>query len=564
MSDSISSHPSLPVLTAGQMRACDEYTMQTGTPSRVLMERAAMAVVRCIRDSYPACTPIRVLCGGGNNGGDGFAAARFLSGGAAGIAYAVSVLYLGHLTTDGKPDAARMSAECARQYDMAVSAGTKVQTLKDEASADAWASALPDDTVLLDAVFGIGLDRPVAGLTAHLFDLLRARNMTAVAVDIPSGIHADTGAVMGTALPCAVTVTMQALKPGLLLYPGADFCGRIAAADIGIDVPGGLSSLPPEQQTVFRLVGRDELLHVLPPRARRTHKGTYGSLALAVGSCGMAGAAVLAVSAALRSGVGLAICVTEQSNRVILQSSVPEAVLCLYDETDPGLRGVRARLFRPDGSPTVDGLVIGCGLGTGECAYRLLASLLDAAAVRPSLPVVLDADALNLLAKSPELWESGLLGCPDKRVVITPHPAEMARLTGLTVPQILSDLPGTALRFARDKGVTVVLKDAHTVIASPDGQVYVCTAGNAGMAGGGSGDVLAGVIGSLLTQNRARLGNGLTVAETTAAGVLLHALAGDEAARLVGEHGMTASDIVRALPAVTRGLSDSRTVIGTL
>lgn len=563
MSDYSEPSPSLPVLTAAQMRFCDEYTMRTypDAPSRVLMERAARAVVSCVCDRFPADAAVVVLCGAGNNGGDGFAAARFL---ADDPNRAVSVLYLGRLTASGLPDTDRMSVECARRYRLAVDAGVTVRVLTSESDADAWVSGLPDNTLLIDAVFGIGLDRPVAGLMLYLFGLLRTKRLPTLAVDIPSGIRADTGEVMGAALPCAVTVTMQALKPGLLLYPGAELCGHVVVADIGIDVRGGLASLPAAEQTPARLVGRDELLRVLPPRARRTHKGSYGNLALAVGSRGMAGAAVLSVSAALRSGAGLVTCVTPQANRVILQTAVPEAVLCLYNGRSPDLRALHTRLFHTDGAPAMDGLVIGCGLGAGNASHTVLSSLLDAAAACPSLPVVLDADALNMLAKDPQLWDSGLMSCQDKRVVITPHPAEMSRLSGLPIPQILADLPSAALRFARERGVTVVLKDAHTVIASPDGQLFMSAAGNAGMAKGGSGDVLSGIIGALLVQNRARIGHDLTVAEIAAAGVLLHGLAGDHAAREKGEYGMTASDIVSALPAVTRGLSDSRTVIETI
>ena len=547
-------YPSLPVLSAAQMRACDTFTMRT-VPSRVLMERAAAAVVRCVDELSASGTPALVLCGGGNNGGDGFAAARFLSAGTYGPVRSVSVLYLGRLTTDGTPDADRMSAECARQYALCRDADVSVLTLPDDAAVDELIAALAMGSIVIDAVFGIGLDRPVDGLIARVFRSVKAAGVPVTAVDIPSGVNADTGCVMGEALSCAATVTMQALKPGLLLWPGAGLCGAVTVADIGVDLSGA-----PEEHPI-RLTGLDELKAALPPRARRTHKGTYGNLALCVGSRGMAGAAVLSVSAALHSGAGLVTAVTPQANRVILQTTVPEAVLCLYNGRQPDLRALRKRLFRTDGKPAFDGLVIGCGLGTSACSLAVLSFLLDALLTCPAVPVVLDADALNLLAQHPELWETGLLACPDKRVVITPHPAEMSRLCGSPVPDILSDLPGIARAFAHTHGVTVVLKDAHTVTAGPDGSLYISAAGNAGMAGGGSGDVLAGIIGALLTQNRDRIGDDLPLTMLAAAGVLLHGMAGDEAARTSGEYGMSASYILSALPAVTRSLSDSRTII---
>ena len=176
-------------------------------------------------------------------------------------------------------------------------------------------------------------------------------------------------------------------------------------------------------------------------------------------------------------------------------------------------------------------------------------------------PVVLDADALNLLASNPSLWNTSLLSSQMKQIVITPHPAEMARLCGITVQNVLRDLSGTALRFAQERGVTVVLKDAHTVIASPDGTIFLCTAGNAGMATGGSGDVLAGIIGSLLVQNRHRLGRDLTIAEVAAAGVFLHATAGDLASRDLGEYGIIPSDLIDRIPLVCRDFSDTKTAI---
>ena len=211
-----------------------------------------------------------------------------------------------------------------------------------------------------------------------------------------------------------------------------------------------------------------------------------------------------------------------------------------------------------------DGAVMGCGLGTDEEARDALRAALHAVSEHSRTPVVLDADGLNLLAANPTLWDTPLLGSPCKNLVITPHPAEMSRLCGLSVGEILRDMPRVAADFARERGVTVVLKDAHTVIASPDGTLYVCAAGNAGLAKGGSGDVLAGVIGALLTQNRHRLGQGITVAEVAAAGVYLHAASADPDARDLGEYGLLATDVVERIPLVCKAFSDSRTKIGRI
>lgn len=532
-----------PILTAAQMKACDSHTIEAlGVPSRTLMERAARKAAAFLlnrTDLFPMGR-VLLLCGSGNNGGDGLAMARFLTDGSAGGTREVTVIYTGRLTADGIPDESRMSEECRRQYHLVKEAGITI--LPPSAL-----SLIPQDTTaVVDAIFGIGLDRPVTGEIASLLTAIAKTKLPVLAVDIPSGIHADTGAVMGIALPARATVTMQALKAGLLLYPGADFCGEIAVADLGID-------LSTAEKPFAKLADEALLRRVLLPRARRSHKGTYGSLSLLCGSEGMSGAAVLATRAALRSGVGLARVLTPACNRTVLQTCVPEAIVAVYDSPATAA-----------GLAEANGLVLGCGLGTSKPAGDALRAVLNTRPWEGSVPVVLDADGLNNLAKDKTLWDTALLSAPDRQVVMTPHPAEMSRLCGQSVSAILSDLPRTALGFAIEHGVTVVLKDAHTVIASPEGELFVCATGNAGMAKGGSGDVLAGVIGALLTQNRSRLGQDLTASEVAAAGVYLHAKAGDLAAGSLGEYGMLASDVIEKLPLVCKELSDSETKIGQI
>lgn len=529
-----------PILSAAQMAACDRYTMEVlGIPSQVLMERAATkaAVYLLNRTDLFPVGKLLLLCGSGNNGGDGFAMARFLSDGSLGERRSVTVLYTGKTHENGLPDTTRMSTECRRQYGLASEIGIPILPMT------ALEEGLRDAAAVVDAVFGIGLDRPITGDVADLLLAVADQGLPVLAVDIPSGIKADTGEVLGVALSAAATVTMQALKPGLLLYPGAELCGEIAVAELGID-------LTPVPEPYGRLADEALLRQVLPPRTRRSHKGTYGRLTLLCGSEGMSGAAVLAAKAALRSGVGLARVLTPEANRTVLQATVPEAIV------SPCHTPEEATVCTD-----TDGLVLGCGLSTALTACACLRAVLSLFPDRGSLPTVLDADGLNLLAEDASLWETPLLSSPDRQVVITPHPAEMSRLCNKPVSVILADPVGTARDFARERGVTVVLKDAHTVIASPDGRLFLCAAGNAGMAKGGSGDVLAGVIGALLVQNRGKWGQELTVAKVAAAGVYLHAAAGDLAAHRLGEYGMLAGDLIECLPLVSRHLSDSRTVI---
>lgn len=526
------------ILTAAMMQVCDRYTIDTlGIPSQVLMESAAQGVGRFLlerTDLFPTGS-VLVLCGSGNNGGDGFALARFLSDGTFGTSYNVTILYAGRTTANGFPDTDRMSTECARQYRLACDKALKIWSVSE------MEEALSEATCVIDAIFGIGLDRPITGDIATILHSVKSSGLPILAVDIPSGIDANSGKILGTALPAQATVTMQALKAGLLLYPGADLCGEIWVCPLGI-------SLAPISKPLGYAADASLLHRVLAPRKRRSHKGTYGKLSLLCGSASMCGAAVLATKAALRSGIGLAHVLTDPSNRSILQSAVPEAIVSVYGSPSEAVSHAQG-----------DGLVLGCGLSTAEDAQEILRAILNAH--KEKLPTVMDADALNILANDPSLWKTALLSSPDKQVVITPHPAEMARLCRCSVQEILQNLPETALAFAQKHGITVVLKDAHTVIASPDGSCFVCTAGNAGMAKGGSGDVLAGLMGSLLVQCRNRLEGELTVAEVAAASVYLHAAAGDLAACDLGEYGMLPSDLIDRIPLVCRDCSDTRTRI---
>ncbi len=554
---------SMPILSAAQMRACDTYTMETlGVPSQVLMERAARKAADLLlrHPAFPA-GKVLLLCGSGNNGGDGFAAARFLADGSLQETRPVVIIYTGRYTevsgsddSTATPDTTRMSRACARQYELAAGAGIPVLPM------ESIHMALDGAATVVDAVFGIGLDRPISGEIASLLEAVAASGLPVLAMDIPSGVHADTGAVLGVALTASVTATMQALKAGLMLYPGADRCGEIFVCDIGID----LAAAP---APMARLANEARLQDVLPPRKRRSHKGTYGRIALLCGSTGMGGAAILAARAALRTGGGLAEVITPPDNRIPLQTAIPEAIVTTYAPCHDAGHPLpaqdpltRIRITVREAMQRADCALLGCGLGTDTTAHIALATALTS--LHGDTPLVLDADALNLLAADPDLWDSPALRAP-LATVLTPHPAEMARLCGCSAADILEDLPRAAKKLAHERGVTVVLKDAHTVIASPDGSCFICAAGNAGMSKGGSGDVLAGIIASLLSQNRARIGQtgDLTVAEAAAAGVYLHAAAGDLAAQELGEYSLLPSDLIAHLPAVLRDHSNTRTVI---
>lgn len=532
------------LLTREVMAACDGHTMDVlGIPSRTLMERAAKGVLSYMEarsDIFPLKgSHTVILCGSGNNGGDGFALARFL---AEGGDTRVSVCYVGKLMSDGSPDVSRMSVECAKQYELLKAVLVPVFAPQH------MIEVLSDADIVVDAILGIGLDREVRGELAALIELLNRSNLPVLAVDVPTGVCANTGKILGYAVKATATVTMQALKVGMLLYPAADFCGDIHVCDIGVD-------LTPAQQTRVYLADRGLLRQAMPPRSRRSHKGTYGQIALVCGSTEMCGAAILAAKGAMRSGAGLIRIVTPTVNKTALHSAIPEVIVSCYDKENPLSRQLLGDICGCDGT------VIGCGLGTDQRALDLLAALLDNLPIDEHFPVVLDADALNLIAKHPHLWGTRLLRKGCGQVVITPHPMELARLTGASVADILADPVTHASGFAKDKGIVVVLKDAHTVIASPDGAVAFCPYGNAGMAKGGSGDVLAGILGSLCVQRRQDLGDALPLWVIATAGVALHALSGDLAAELRGEYAVTPSDIADAIGDVSKSFSETRTKI---
>ncbi len=491
----------LRILTAAEMRAADARTIESGTPARVLMERAARAALDLLERHFDT-TRVLFLCGSGNNGGDGLAMARFFAAhGGKG-----AVLYLGATNPDGTPDTAQMSEEAARQLSL-LPPEIALLTELDTSGVSA----------VVDALLGTGLCRPLEGRYRETVERLNALSLPTLAIDLPSGLHTDTGAVMGAALRATRTVAIEAKKPCHLLFPGAELCGIVDTVSIGIDTDVAGTILSPERSD----------LSLLPPRPRRAHKGSFGRVLVIGGSVGMSGAAYFTAKAAYRTGAGLVEIFCPTENRVIYQTSLPEALLTLYD---PDALDETA-LFRA--LDRADAVALGMGLTTAELTERITSLVLS----HCRKPLLLDADALNVIAASPAL--AATLRAYPASLVLTPHLGEMSRLTARPIPEIAGNLVTSATALARATGATVVLKDAHTVTA--DGtRAYLNTYGNSGMATGGSGDVLAGVIASLLAQGAPR-------DKAAYLGVLCHALAGDAAAARLGNRSVMASDIIDGL-----------------
>jgi hydroxyethylthiazole kinase-like uncharacterized protein yjeF len=506
----------IPLLNAAAMRELDRYTITAlGVPGMVLMEAAGRACADAVRavlhtsraERTNRSPRVAVICGKGNNGGDGMVAARHLHH--AGIA--VTVLLL------AEPKA--LAGDAATNRDILTQSGVPLHPVLAEASVREL--ALSSFDVLLDAIFGTGLSDRVQpnSLPAVMIEAMNRSGRPIVAVDLPSGLSCDTGCPLGTAVQATKTVTFGYPKPGQVLYPGAKLTGELQVVDIG------LSSTPlPQGPDSTWLLTDDDLVPYLGCREPDAHKGSFGHLLVVAGAPGTSGAAGLCCRAATRSGAGL---VTLGSSPEVLAAVVSGAVEFMGAMLSDF--GALAQLCQ--GKQAV---ALGPGLGVSEGAVALVRR----AVAEVALPMVVDADGLNALAGHLSL----LTSAPADRV-LTPHPGEMARLLSCTTAEVQSDRLGSARRLAQAYRCVVVLKGARTVIAKPDGMAYVVPTGNAGMATGGAGDVLTGIIGALLAQ-------GLTPDVTAMVGAYVHGLAGDRAAARLGQRALIAPDLIDSLPEV--------------
>ena len=494
--------------TGAQMHALDQKTIQeTGIAGIVLMENASRAVgERAATDGLEQrCV---VVAGGGNNGGDGFAIARLLRQ----KGMDVTVVFTG--TEEKLPPDARCNYEICHRL------GLPVITEMTEGL-----TAIAGAQLLIDALLGTGFHGVPRQKEAEIIRAMNQSGAVIVAVDLPSGVESSRGRVEGEAVRATETVTFQLPKAGLLLYPGTEYVGKLTVADI---------SIPAQNIQALQISGNvwsmQEVGQNLPKRRPRSHKGTYGRVVVCGGSANMTGAVVFSVLGAYRSGCGLVYGAAPSACTPILHQLAPEAVLWpLEGEADrltlDGAKGLLPKLAEKQV------LVIGPGLGQGEETAQAVELLLTQA---PGF-IVLDADGINALAGHPELLRQ------TKSVpILTPHPKEMSRLTGKSVAELLDD-PITAARdFAMAYGVVLLLKDARTIIAMPDGQFYVNPTGTSALSKGGSGDVLTGMIAGLLAQNR---NPGLAAS----LGAYLHGLAGQEAAKTLGNYGVLARDLIEAI-----------------
>lgn len=504
------------LVTAQEMKELDTQAQAAyAVPGIVLMDNAAQAVADAAHEALEELDGEKVLlfCGGGNNGGDGFGAARWLQN------YGVKVRVF---VVGSAPEA--ISDDAALELTMLQKTGVKVELLTSE---DDWlvaelAAAKAD--VIIDALLGTGFHGELQGNFLRACQLINDSGKYIVAVDVPTGVNADNGAAAENAVRADKTVTMALVKTGLLLYPGREYCGDIELADIGL--PLQLVEDYPSHK--YRLTA-DIVRELLPLRKADAHKGDAGRIVICAGSPGYTGAAALCADAAVKAGAGLVSLYTPLSSRDVLATKLTEVMVHGLLERMPGILGGSAAGDVLKNANAADVLAIGPGLGTSESTQQVVRELLP----KLTVPVVIDADALTALVGHTEV-----LTQMQAAKVLTPHPGEMARLTGKEISEINADRVSIAAEYAKKWQAVVVLKGAPTVIACPDGTTYVNSTGTSALATGGSGDVLTGIIAGLAGQE-------ISLQEAAICGVYLHGLT----AELSGiDIGLAAGEIAPLLP----------------
>lgn len=506
------------VTTAAEMRALDRLAIDTyGIPGVVLMENAGAQTARILWREFPhiGAQRVGVFCGRGNNGGDGFAIARYLH--SAGVAVTVFII--------GMPE--KIQGDARTHLEILTRSGVKPQIVNSLESGEVVRAQLSGYDLLIDALLGTGLNAEVEGLFQCIIAAINASGKPIVSVDIPSGLSADFGTLLGEHVHADLTITMALPKRGLLLYPAAEHVGKLVVVDIGF--PTAVrehASVPCHVLDPFHIAAH------LTTRRPDTHKGSYGHLLIVAGGLGKTGAGALASLAALRSGTGLVSYALPCSLNAAMEAKLTEVMTIPLPEAEAGVLGTTAAAPILQWAEGKSALILGPGLGTHpetvQCVHEVLR--------QTRIPVVLDADGLNALA-----MDSTGIEQIEAPLVLTPHPGELARLLGKTTAAIQTDRLTVARETAQAYNAVVVLKGAHTIIAAPDGTLYLNLTGNPGMATAGSGDVLSGVIGALL-------GQGYTPSEAACVGVHIHGMSGDLAALALGARSLIAGDLVEYLP----------------
>ena len=518
------------ILTGDQMRRIDRHTIEDlGIPGLQLMEAAGRGVADALLEDFPsaAAVGVLILCGKGNNGGDGLVVARHLS--RCGVVPLVLLLAHGDdLTGD-----AAVNLERARE------SGLEVREVPDETAWANVASSLQGPRVIVDALLGTGVRGGARGLAATAIDAMNDSGAAICSVDLPSGIDADSTVVTGTAVRANRTYTLCRPKLALMLGASSTHAGVVRVIPIGIP-DEAVQAERPELEWLDAVTAGT----LLPSRAAESHKGSYGHLLAVAGSRGKSGAAVLLARGALRCGVGLMTVATPASTQERVAVQQAEVMTEALAETATGGLASSASASALELAASRDALALGPGLGTEADSGEAIRTIVRGAAV----PLVLDADGLNAFA--PKGQDCTLEAGADARWVLTPHPGEAARLLGIGTSEVQADRLGAARKLAAASGAVVVLKGHRSLIVAPDGRVAINSSGNPGMATGGTGDVLTGAVGAFLAR-------GLSPWDAARLATFVHGDAGDLAAKRLGLESLIATDLIAELPAALTRLNGS-------
>lgn len=511
------------ILSVAQVRALERAAEHEGATMIELMQMAGASAAQLMMDrmGVRADDMVAVLCGKGRNGGDGFIAAAYLR--QRGVSSSIILM-------DGEPRSAdaRAALKAAGESGVTIWRYWETQRLADR--------KIKQSKFIIDALYGIGFKD---GLLDHMAAFVEKINEEKaghiMAIDLPSGVQGDTGRVINGAFKASLTVSFTTLKPAHVLYPAMDYCGETVVADIGV-----LPMLLAESPYLYETPEKEDVRRVLPRLSVSENKGSRGLLLSICGSSGMAGACAMSAKAALRCGVGLLKIAAVDSIYPILSAQMNEPVFLPVRQAAGGTVARESVPYLLSQAEKASAVLIGCGLGQGEDVRVLVEAFLREC----KAPIVIDADGINAVAQHIDILKEA-----NAPVILTPHPGEAARLLGVEVSDIQNNRIEFAQKLAGDYGVIAVLKGAKTVIAHPRGKTYVNTSGNAGMARGGSGDVLAGMIASFLAQ-------GAQAFDAAVAGVYLHGLAGDRCAQSYGKISMLPTDLIDELPALVKEFSN--------
>lgn len=531
------------ILNSAQIRKLEANWITGCDPNwgQVLMEVAGRGAAMAAFELWlERKGTVAVFAGRGNNGGDGLVVARYLHN----WGVPVTVWLVGsNKSRSAQADLAMTTVESSTNRDIVQKLGIEIRSFASDMGRNYFGSnegrALSASiTVVIDALLGTGLDREVEGMYLEAIELINASDTLVLSIDVPSGVHSDTGQIMGSAVRAQATVTFGYIKPGLLIYPGAENAGTLRLVDIGL--PDAGQDGPNIQLSTLAAISSS-----LPSRPANSHKGTFGYLLTVAGSLGMSGATMLAAESAMRMGTGLCILATPSS--LVPHLPPREIIYRPIAETDEGTISPKAYWDIEKDLDKATAIILGPGLSTNEETVSFVQKFMSKTFDRDdesNTPCIIDADGLNCIAENTKVFPKDA-----RNIIITPHPKELSRLLDVSTQEIQNDRIQAAMNAATEFGCIVLLKGARSIIADPDGNVYINPTGNPGMATAGAGDVLSGIIGGLLAQ-------GVPPVDAAVAGAYIHGRSGDLAAEELGMASVMAGDLVDTIPDALRSIDE--------